>query len=253
MPGSSFHLLELCCGGIDDVLLASRHGVERIELNSGLALGGLTPSAALLDAARREYAGTIVAMLRPREGGFCYSQSEFHLMLDDARRLVDLGADGLAVGFQHRDGRLDQLRCEQLRLAVPHATLVCHRAFDVLADRDRSLQQLIDCGFERVLTSGGAPTAFEGAAELLRLGLLASGRIEILAGGGIRADNVRQLVRSSGCRELHSAVTTIVDETLPVNSSGLHFGITGRADGSYVRCDESKLLALQAELRSIGC
>ena len=251
-PRPTHVLLELCCGGIKDVLLAARHNVERIELNTAMALGGLTPTAALMAAARREFSGPIIAMLRPREGGFCYSNNEFNLMLDDARRLRDLGADGFATGFLKSDGSLDDARFSALRTAVPDCELVCHRAFDIVSSRDAAMEQLVDCGIQRVLTSGGAAIAIEGARELRRLNALAAGRIEILAGGGVRAANVRQLTASSGCRQVHSSAQSVVDESLPMNSSGLHFGVHGKADGSYVACDESTLRELMAELELVN-
>ena len=242
-------LLELCAGGIEDVRLAARLKIDRIELNSGMALGGLTPSAGLVTAARREFSGSIIAMVRPREGGFLYSSAEFLQMLDDCEFLLARGVDGIAIGFLKADGTVDQDRCRKLQAVFPNATLVFHKAFDVTPDLPQALQQLIDCRFQRILTSGGKPTALEGADVLRELQSLANGRIEILAGGGVRAANVAELVQQSGCRQIHSAVRTIVEDSSTKQNPALHFGITGTHSGRcYGAASEQQLVELQAAI-----
>lgn len=217
-------LVELCAGGIDDVQLAAELAVDRIELNCGMPLGGLTPSLGLLQQARTVFPGPIIAMVRPREGGFCYSPAEFSQLLTDAQLLLDHGASGLACGFLHADGTVDEARCEQFRRQFSDCTLVFHRAFDVLPDLLHGLQQLAHCGWNRILTSGGQATALGGASVLQRLHALSRGRIEILAGGGIRAEHVQPLVNATGIRQLHAAVRSLQSDSSTHCAPHLQFG-----------------------------
>ena len=229
--------VELCVGGIDDVALAASRSVDRIELNCGMAVGGLTPTLTLARAAREIFPGPIIAMVRPREGGFVYSEAEYRLMLQEAKSLLEKGIDGLATGFLTPNQRIDTVRCAEFRKALPHATLVFHKAFDFVPDRTAALQELIDCGFSRILTSGGAKTAREGATELSRLHLLARGQIEILPGGGIRAENVASLIQATGIRQIHSAVREIASET-SAHSSSMGLGLPGSDDFHHGRTSQ---------------
>ncbi len=239
-------LLELCAGGIEDVLLGAKLEVDRIELNSGMAVGGLTPSTGLVAAARREFSGPVIAMVRPREGGFLYSAAEFHQMLDDCEFLLAQGVDGVAIGFLKADRAVDLDRCRKLRNAFPRATLVFHKAFDITPDLPLALKQLVDCGFRRILTSGGKPTALEGAQILRELRTVADGRIEILAGGGVRAANVVELLKQSGCREIHSAVRTIAENPSTRNTTGVQFGFPGtHGHADFAAASETQLTDLQ--------
>lgn len=245
--------VELCAGGIDDVRLAAECRVDRIELNCGVALGGLTPSSGLLQSSRQIYSGPIIAMLRPREGGFCYSGSEFEQILLDAECLLALGADGLAAGFLQTDGRLDVDRVLQLRRRFPQAMLVFHRAFDVLPDLSVGLQQLLDCGWNRILTSGGQPTALAGAAVLRGLREQAGDRMEILPAGGIRSHNLQALVEVTGVNQVHSAVLTRIIDPSTGGSRALQFGASTEHDnGAYTAASEDELKRLLQEARLIA-
>ena len=243
--------IELCAGGIDDVGLAAQCGIPQIELNSGMPMGGLTPPAGLVGAARREFSGSIIAMVRPREGGFQYSRAEFHQMLDDCEFLFSRGMDGVAIGFLQADGTVDEARCRKLRSIFPQKTLVFHKAFDVTPNLPLALQKLIDCGFQRVLTSGGKLTALEGADVLRGLNHLANGAIEILAAGGIRAANVIELLQRSECRQIHSAVRTTHDDPSTRRNAVLHFGVSGSSgNGCFGAASAQQLTELQAAVAS---
>lgn len=232
--------VELCVGGIDDVALAASRAVDRIELNGGMAVGGLTPTSALATTAREIFPGPIIAMVRPREGGFVYSAAEFRLMLQEGERLLQIGIEGLATGFLTPHNQIDTVRCAEFRSAFPTATLVFHKAFDFVSDRSTALQQLIDCGVHRVLTSGGARTAMEGATELSRLQQLAGDQIEILPGGGIRAENIVSLIRATGIRQIHSAAREVATETSAYSTS-MGLGMPGCDDFHYSRASQHKL------------
>lgn len=245
--------IELCAGGIDDVVIGASAGVDRIELNCGMPVGGLTPTLGLLENARPEFSGPLITMLRPREGGFCYSAAEYRVMLRDAERLLGSGADGLAFGFLNEDGTVDAKRCSEMRGLFPQSTLVFHRAFDVVPDASIALEQLIDCGLDRILTSGGRATANEGAAELCQRRIQAAGRIEILPGGGIRPENAVRLIGETGCRQLHTSVRAVGRDLSTRSNPALSFGAgQGELDnGSFGTASVQRLMEFVAIVRSV--
>ena len=200
-------ILEVCCGSAGDVFTAARAGADRVELNSALFLGGLTPSLGAMETARRAGVPSM-AMVRPREGGFCYSQAEFETMLLDARRLLAAGADGIVLAFLRPDGTVDTARCRaMLEVIGPHQS-VFSRAMDVTPDWRAALDALIELGVTRVLTSGQATTAPAGTAVLRAMVERAAGRIEILPGCGVRAGNALALLEDTGCTQVHSSMRT---------------------------------------------
>ena len=179
-------LLEVCCGSADDVIEAWKAGADRVELNSDLFHGGLTPTVGSLRVAKRETALPIMTMVRPREGGFCYTEAEFAVCLEDARVLLENGSDGLVFGFLSPDGRLDRERTARLAAIALEAgkEAVFHRAIDVVPDWRETLDQLIELGITRVLTSGQEPDVAYGTQTVREMIDYAAGRIQILPGAG---------------------------------------------------------------------
>lgn len=195
-------IVEIVCCSLQDCVDAARSGAGRIELCSTIELGGLTPSIGLLNTAKQFVPLPIMAMLRPRSGGFCYSDFEFETMLADCDVLKQ--ADGFVFGALNPDRTIDEDKCRKLVSAAKAKEKVFHRAFDLVDDPLYSLETLIDLGFTRVLTSGLAPTADDGLETIQLLIENAKGRIEIMPGGGVRAQNVR-VILSSGCTSVHLA------------------------------------------------
>lgn len=238
-------LVELCTGGIDDVNLAAELQVDRIELNCGMAVGGLTPPAGLVAAARRIFPGPIVAMVRPREAGFAYSDAEFTQMLDDCEFLLASGINGLAIGCLSSAGTVDIDRCMRLRRLFPAATLVFHKAFDVTPNLHLASQQLIDVGFHRILTSGGCTAAFDGSTKIRELQDVFGTQIEFIVGGGVRAHNLDSIVRASGCNQIHTAARCVVTDQSTSGNSSLDFGnIQGNGLAGYGAVDRLQLQEL---------
>lgn len=198
-------LLEVCCGSLDDAIEAERGGANRVELCSCLFLGGLTPSIGTMVEARRRLKIPIIAMVRPRGGGFCYTEAEFAAMQHDARALLDAGADGLVFGILNPDGTIDLERNRALREITGSRQAVFHRAIDVTPDPFHALEQLISLGFIRVLTSGQQDTVPEGLDLIRRLTERAADRITVMPGGGIRPCAIPEILRVTRCRELHVA------------------------------------------------
>jgi copper homeostasis protein len=196
-------LVEICCASLEDALEAERGGADRVELCSALFLGGLTPSLGTIIEAKARLKIPIMVMIRPRGGGFCYTKSEMAVMERDAVLAAEQGAEGMVFGILNADGGIDEERCKRLRKLIGDRQAVFHRAFDVTPDPFRSLDQLVELGFTRVLTSGQEDTVPEGAQLIKRLIEYAGARIEILPGGGIKPLSLRQVVESTGCKQVH--------------------------------------------------
>lgn len=191
---------------LDAAREAASSGADRIEL-CGRGEGGLTPSRALLASVISDATIPVHMMVRPRTGGFVYSEDEVAKMRGAIEMAHEEGAGGVVFGVLRPDGTLDvDVMRELTELARP-MRVGCHRAFDATPDADAALDQLIALGVDLVLTSGHAPTALEGVATLARHVQRAAGRITILAGGTVRGENVKRIVEGSGVTEVHARAT----------------------------------------------
>ena len=218
------YTLEVCCGSVDDVLEAQRGGADRVELNSCLMFGGLTPSIGALIAAKRLSKLPIMAMVRPRQAGFCYTDAEYAAALADAEQLLAHGADGLVFGFLDSGGNLDAKRTKELARIAGNRTKVFHRAIDVCADWKKLLGQLIEIGIDRVLTSGLAPDVFYGVEVIRKMMDFAQGAIQIMPGAGVTLKNVDRIVAATGCDQIHVARFRDVMDPSTANNRDIFFG-----------------------------
>jgi copper homeostasis protein len=194
---------------IDSLVSAQRavaEGADRLEVCANLGVGGLTPSSALLRQCLT-LSVPCLAMLRQRPGDFVYAAQEIAELHSLTSEMCAAGASGVVFGVLRRDGKIDSHATRGIVLQASGRTTVFHRAFDATPAAVEALDALIDCGVTRVLTSGHASSAAEGADMLARLRAHADGRIEILAGGGVRAPNVAELVRRSGVHQVHARAT----------------------------------------------
>lgn len=232
-------LLEVIATSPEDCAAAERAGADRIELCAALELGGLTPSAGLMAEARAATRLPIVAMVRPRAGGCCYSAGEFAAMRRDAAALIQAGADGLVFGLLHADGTVDRARCAALLALCAGRQTVFHRAFDLVPD-PAALDELIALGCTRVLTSGGAASAPAGAEAIARLVQQAAGRIEILPGGGVTPANAAALLAATGCTQVHASCSGWASDPSAAGCS-VRFGV-GAADETRVRVLDSAMV-----------
>jgi copper homeostasis protein len=244
-------LLEICCGSAEDASDAAAGGADRVELCSALFLGGLTPSLGSLLQAKQ--AGIpVVAMDRPRRAGFSYSATEFAVMERDAELLLQHGADGIVFGILHDDGTIDVTRTRALRGRIGKEQAVFHRAFDVTPDPFRALEELIDLGLTRVLTSGQKNDAPDGAELIRKLIERAAGRIELLAGAGITLGNVRGFVAATHCTQIHMTAFGAYQDTSTLANPEIRFGSeSGPAESSFERTDRDLVRLVKEQLLTI--
>lgn len=235
-------LVEVCATCAADVFAAMRAGAQRVELNQSLAFGGLTPSYGDIELALT--ANTmLIAMLRPREGGFNYDDYEFAAMLRDAKAMIAIGVDGIAFGILTADGRIDENRCRAILDIVGDRESVFHRAFDMLdSDWAASLDTLCKLGFTRVLTSGHAKTALEGSGRIASMIKYIGNALEILPGGGVRANNMHEIILRTGATQLHtSAREQLFDNTASINHEISFTSSVIPAQGEYTRINEAAI------------
>lgn len=197
--------IEICCGSIQSTANAKAGGAIRVELCQGLVEGGTTPSPATIQYAVRELGLKVFVLVRPRGGDFCYNELEVKTMEEDVAFCKEAGASGIVVGFLHPDGSIDtELTRRFVELSAP-LPVTFHRAFDECADPLNALEQIIECGCARILTSGCKPTVIEGAEMLQQLVKQADGRITILAGSGVTPENAVALREKTGVKEIHGS------------------------------------------------
>jgi copper homeostasis protein len=204
------YILEITVDNLARALAAERGGAHRIELCSDLSNGGLTPSVELMRLTREQVRLPIFAMIRPRAGGFVYSGAEFAQMQRAIAAAAEAGADGVVLGILTSDGLVDFERTRELVEQARPLPVTFHRAFDISTDLRKSLEDVIETGAVRILTSGGAANAMEGRRQLTELVRQASGRITIVSGAGITAANADLIAKQTAAREFHAGLSSIV-------------------------------------------
>ncbi|HEX8942932.1 MAG TPA: copper homeostasis protein CutC [Gemmatimonadaceae bacterium] len=197
-------VVEAAVDSLEDALAAVDGGADRLELCANLSVGGTTPDQALIAAVVSRVRVPVAAMVRPRGGSFVYSDIDIGHMRRDIEMALDLGVAAVVLGVLDSSNRIDAGRSASLIDVAGASRVTFHRAFDRTPDPLAAIDTLMSLGVARVLTSGGAPTALEGVETLASLVARAGERLRILAGGGVRANNVRAIVNGSGVREVHA-------------------------------------------------
>ena len=197
--------LEVIGFNIESCILAQAAGAHRIELCDNPGEGGTTPSYGFIKAARENLQIELYPIIRPRGGDFFYSDAEFEVMKADVKLCKDLGCDRVVIGILNADGTVDKKRCKELvEIAYPLG-VTFHRAFDRVKDATEALEDVIEIGCERILTSGLVPNALDGSEILAALIKQADERIIIMPGSGVRADNIIELAKKTGAIEFHTS------------------------------------------------
>jgi copper homeostasis protein len=207
-------LVEVCVDSAEGCAAAHEGGADRVELVASLAEGGLTPSLGTIEIARAVAPIPIVLMIRPRGGDFVYSPHELATMERDIHFAKELDVAGVALGVLRADGTVDRERMRALVELVRPLEVCFHRAFDMTRDPLEALETLIGLGIDRVLTSGQSASALEGVECIAALVRAARGRITVMAGGGVRAENVRRIVDASGVSAVHSSARRTTESAM---------------------------------------
>ena len=217
-------ILEICAGSVESAIAARDGGAQRIELCAALEVGGVTPSAGLIAQARKIEELTLNVIIRPRGGDFLYNEYEAACMEHDIRTCKQLGVDGVVIGALTADGDIDTTLCKRLIEAAEGMSITFHRAFDMCRDPRKALEELIEMGCDRVLTSGQASTAQAGIPLLRELVEQANGRIIIMPGCGVNSGNAAAILQATGAKEIHASARKSVGSGMLFRHSGVSMG-----------------------------
>ncbi len=241
--------VELVCSSVEDCVIAERAGADRIELAVEMSVGGLTPSIGTMRAARAAVKIPIMAMVRPRSGGFAFTCGEFDAMVIDAQELIAAGADGLVFGVSNMDGTLDVDRMAVLQGLCGDKDSICHRAFDVTPNAVEAMESLIEIGITRILTSGQKPVVPEGAPLIKSLIQLAAGRIEIMPGCGITPENALEMIEATGTHVVHLSLFGPRADTSAQHDRGITFNRQSPVgEQGFEVVDEARLVGMVSAL-----
>lgn len=233
-------IVEVCAGNIKSCINAKKAKADRIELVSQAHHGGLTPSLGLVKLALALTKLPIIAMVRPRIGGFCYSESEKEQMFLDAKILLEAGVSGIVFGFLNNDLTIDLPATKKMVKLINeyNKESVFHRAIDLVKDQNNAFKQLIEIGVTRILTSGGSASIDLGINQLIKLDNLFGNQIEIIAGGGLNIKNGLDILTKSNIKQLHSTFKSwAFDQTTSTETMNFKYNDLGDYDYS----DENKI------------
>lgn len=250
--------LEVCVESLDSALAADEGGACRVELCSSLEQGGITPSHGLIRQVCKALQRTHVhVLIRPRPGDFLYSAQEIEVMWHDTLHAIASGVHGIVLGMLTEQGRVatDQLRPFVELCNAAGVGLTFHRAFDVVRDQRKALEDLMACGVRRVLTSGGRQSVMEGLAQIAELVVAASGKLSVMPGGGVTEENVCTVVKVTGVSEVHGSFRHTLPSGMRYQHPEVRFAAGGAdhcravADAAVVARVRQKLDQLQDEIR----
>ncbi|MCU0372241.1 MAG: copper homeostasis protein CutC [Ignavibacteria bacterium] len=206
--------IEICVTNAESAIKAQKAGAGRIELCGNLLQGGITPGISAVEVIRKNLGIDMNVMVRPREGDFLYSDIDFDIMLRDIRYFKKAGADGIVTGILKKDGSVDTGRCRELVKISKPMSATFHRAFDMTPDPYDALEKIIDCGFDRILTSGGKKSAWDGRKLIKELVQKAGNRIIIMPGAGINDKNAVDIIDYTGAKEIHLSAKNFADSKM---------------------------------------
>ncbi|ENX3945794.1 copper homeostasis protein CutC [Photobacterium damselae] len=240
--------LEVCIDNIESLHLAQQGGATRIELCSSLALGGLTPNFGFMQAAAKYAQVPVYAMIRPRQGDFLFTDQDMEIMLADVHAAKQASLSGVVLGVLTDQGQVDK---DQLKALIHQAQgmgVTFHRAIDQCIDPMATLDILMSLGCERVLTSGLKANAYDGREMLKEMVTYCSERLSIMAGAGVTAENVGQIISDTGVREIHLSGKTTRPSLMKNYSNQAYMGNADIDDFAIPVTDANKIAAVAKQL-----
>ena len=217
-------LLEIVAYSYASAKAAAMGGADRIELCENTAEGGTTPSLGTIEAVRKIDGVKLHVMIRPRGGDFLYDKDEFSIMLRDTEIAKKAGADGVVIGILKSDATVDVERCRQLVGAAGSMNVTFHRAFDWASRPLEALEDIVQTGCNRILTSGQKPNALAGAQRIAELVKASQGRLSIMAGGGVNESNVSEIIRLTGVTEVHGSMRGVQHTRMEIRPPDVSLG-----------------------------
>lgn len=214
--------LEVIAFDLFSCLVAENVGAHRIELCANPHEGGTTPSFGMMRMARKASSIQLFPIIRPRGGDFLYDKAEFLSMIEDIKIAKNEGCDGVVIGMLKKDGAIDIDACHDLIHHANGMEVTFHRAFDRVNDQQKALEDVIKLGCTRILTSGGHPTAVEGKDQLQQLVSLASNRIKIMVGSGIRSSNIKEIQSHTKASVFHASARKTVSSMMDYEHASMH-------------------------------
>lgn len=237
------YILECCVDSVESAINAANGGATRLELCSNLVIGGTTPDVALVKEIRKYTDIRIHALIRPRFGDFCYSRHEMEIMNMQIRGLKEAGVEGVVIGILDVDGNLNVEAMQELLQEAEGLSVTLHRAFDMCRDPFEALEQAIGLGIDTILTSGQKQSAWEGRELLQQLVEKADGRIDIMAGAGISAQTIAQLIPVTGGTSYHMSGKVTLDSPMRYRKTEVSMGLPSLSEYEIWQTSEEAVRA----------
>ena len=244
---SSRYLLEIACNSAMSAVAAQQGGANRVELFENLQQGGTTPSSGSIAVARGHLQIPLFVLIRPRPGDFHYGSLEADIMLRDIAYCRLAGCDGVVIGALTADGGIDMPLCRELVSAAGPMDITFHRAFDAVRDLPTALEQVVELGIKRILSSGGRASAAEGSAMLASLAKQAGTRLALMAGAGLNTQNIVDVAQQTGCKQLHASAKAKQRSVMRHQNPALQ-GL----DNDWIQTDRAQVSALREALDQLG-
>jgi copper homeostasis protein len=241
------HLIEIATTDFASTEAAIKGGADRIELCSALTEGGLTPSFGLIKRCREKFNRAIFPIIRPRAGDFLYSDGEYSIIKNEVALCKELGCDGVVIGFLKKDGTIDKKRTAKIVERAYPMEVSFHRAFDRCVDPLQSMEDIIEAGCQRILTSGQQLTAIEGAELIKKLIEVAANRIVIMPGSGVKKENIKELAGLTRAEEFHASLRS----TIKTKMEFLHPSFSSAGNYEHPGILEEEVRAFKQELMQI--
>lgn len=238
------HTLEICIDSIASAIAAEKGGAHRVELCDNLVEGGTTPSMGMITLCKQKISLGIMVMIRPRGGDFLYDDAECDVMAKDILYAKNAGVQGVVLGMLLPDGRIDKDRMAQMISIARPMEVTFHRAFDMTPDPFVALDDLIELGVDRLLTSGQEAEALAGVDLIAKLVARAQGNLIIMPGGGINEENIQKILSSTGATECHSTAKTRIASDMAYQNPKVYMGSPGSAEYERWVVGESKVKSL---------
>lgn len=246
-------LIEGCVDSFASAAAALAGGADRLELCANLAIGGTTPSPFLFQQIRRKWDARINVLIRPRFGDFLYSPQELEEMAETIRMFRELGANGVVIGVLTPEGRLDEDRMASLMKEAGEMEVTLHRAFDMTREPLEAMEAAISLGCKTILTSGQAKNALEGKETLKELFRQAAGRITIMAGSGVKKENIREIYDYTGIRVFHTTGRgPVLDSGMRYRKETVSMGLPSLSEYEIWQTDEEEFRACAQLVHALG-